>query len=370
MFGLLNTTDNPLDVKSYAKERGRFYLFWNRTKQSGRPTLVALMAGTAAYSVEETDDDTLVREATGRLMKVFSPKQIPSPAEAVVTRWKRDPFARGSYSYVGPETIAGDYDVMAKPVGPVHFAGEATCGTHPATVHGAYISGLRAASDVITKVLGPIDVPTPLVARGPVKIKNEPAANETPLFPGTKKQKGYVDIWEPILPPPDPNAEASLETEVETYEARIIGAIFDELGDRPIRPEKGTANPYLMYQDDEWYNIKNRLQAQTGKKPSRNEVRVVLGAEWRNLPEDKKKPYTDRSNAQRNSQTQRMAEYSEKSRIWDQEAARIRREILLKDPPSHRVKEKLEGRSAIEFGTANRIGRKMSGYGDNVKAEA
>jgi lysine-specific histone demethylase 1 len=369
MFGLLNTTNDPLDIKSYAQERGRFYLFWNRTKQSGRPTLVALMAGTAAYSVEESDNESLVQEATARLTKVFAPKRIPAPTEAIVTRWKRDPFARGSYSFVGPETISGDYDVMAKAVGSIHFAGEATCGTHPATVHGAYISGLRAASDVITKLLGRINVPSPLIERGPVKIKSETVLVDVPLFPGSKKQKGYVDIWEPVLPPPDPKAETTLEIEVETYEARIICAVFDELGDRPIRPEKSTANPYLMYQDDEWYNIKNRLQAQTGKKPSRNEVRIVLGAEWRNLAEEKKKPYTDRSNAQRSLQTQRMAEYNEKSRIWDQEAARIKRDIMLKDPPSHCVKEKLEGRSAIDFGGANRIGRKLSGYNESVKKE-
>jgi lysine-specific histone demethylase 1 len=371
MFGLLNNSDEPLIQKSYAKDRGRFYLFWNRTKQSGRPTLVALMAGTAAYSVEETDNESLVREATARLTKIFAPIEIPAPSEAIVTRWKRDPFARGSYSFVGPETIAGDYDVMAKPVGPIHFAGEATCGTHPATVHGAYISGLRAASDVIASVLGPIKVPTPLVPRGPVKIKTEPAIDNStfPLLAGAKKQKGYVDIWEPILPPPDPSAEASLETEVESYEARIIGAIFEQLGDRPVRPEKSAANPYLMYQDNEWYNIKARLEKETGKKPTRNEVRVVLGAEWRNLAEEKKKPYTDRSNNLRNTQGVAMAEYNEKSKLWDQEATRIRRDFMLKDPPSHRVKEKLEGRSIIEFGGGGRIGRKMSGFGENdVKA--
>lgn len=368
MFGLLNSSDDPLNPKSYAKDRGRFYLFWNRTKQSGRPTLVALMAGTAAYSVEEMSDQSLVQEATARLTKIFAPIVVPAPSEAVVTRWKRDPFARGSYSYVGPQTIAGDYDVMAKPVGPIHFAGEATCGTHPATVHGAYISGLRAASDVITSVLGPIQVPSPLVPRGPIKIKSEPTTNSSP-FPGIKRQKGYVDIWEPILPPPDPNAEASLVQEVELYEARILGAIFEQLGDRPLRPEKQAANPYLMYQDDEWYNIKARIERETGKKPSRNEVRVILGAEWRNLPEDKKKPYTDRSMKQRESHTQATTEYNEKSKVWDQEAARVRREFMLKEPPTETVKQKLDGRGIIELGGAGRIGRKMSGYGENdIKA--
>ncbi|CRK02508.1 hypothetical protein BN1723_018777, partial [Verticillium longisporum] len=56
-----------------------------------------------------------------------------------------------------------DYDVMAKPVGNLYFAGEHTIGTHPATVHGAYMSGLRAASEVFDAMLGPIDIPSPLV---------------------------------------------------------------------------------------------------------------------------------------------------------------------------------------------------------------
>lgn len=61
------------------------------------------------------------------------------------------------------EARPSDYDLMAQPVGNLHFAGEATCGGYPATVHGAYISGLRAASEVYESILGPIKVPEPLV---------------------------------------------------------------------------------------------------------------------------------------------------------------------------------------------------------------
>lgn len=364
MFGLLNESNESLDQKSYATDRGRFYLIWNRTKQSGRPNLVALMAGSAAYSVEETDNDSLVREITDRLTKIFSQVEVPQPSEVIVTRWKRDPFARGSYSFIGPETLAEDYDVMARPVGSIHFAGEATSRNYPATVHGAYLSGLRAASDVMDSLLGGIKVTSPLISRGLIKVKNEPATDDAPIaFSSIKRQKGYVDVWEPIPAPVDPGAEASLQDEVEIYEARIIGAIIEQLGDRPLRPSKPAANPYLLYQNDEWYNVKARLEIDTGAKASRNEVRIALGAEWRNLVEEKKKPYVDRSQTQRDTTAAAVAAFSEQSKVWDREAARIRREFMLNDPPALRVREKLEGRTAIEFG-GGRKGRKTGGYNE------
>jgi hypothetical protein len=384
IFGLLNEAEHdPLNQKAYASRRGRFFLFWNCIQTSGRPMLVALMAGDAAYSVEESDNDSLVREVTGRLAKVFDSAEIPQPSEIIVTRWKKDPFARGTYSYVGPQTLAGDYDVMARPVGPIHFAGEATCGTHPATVHGAYLSGLRAASDVIESLLGPQVVPSSLI---PQKSKTETQSTDlsspiranipaAPAFPGIKRKRGYVDIWEPILPPPDPNAKANLQADVEAYEARIIGAILTQLGDRPVKPEKAGVNPYLLYQKDEWYNIKARCDAQksaaTGDpnaKSTRDEIRITLGAEWRNLPEDKKQPYMNKSQNARDITAEAMVEYNEKVKKWDKEAVRVRTEFMSKDPPPSAVKQKLEGRTAIEFG-GGRKGRKLNGYGEDSDKE-
>jgi hypothetical protein len=386
MFGLLNESEHdPLNQKDYASQRGRFYLFWNCIKTSGRPMLVALMAGTAAYSVEESDNDSLVNEVTGRLAKVFAPAGIPQPSEVIVTRWKQDPFARGTYSFVGPQTQAGDYDVMARPVGPIHFAGEATCGTHPATVHGAYLSGLRAASDVIESLLGPLDVPSPLISQ---KSKTEPQHTDlitsvtptipaVPAFPGIKRKRGYVDIWEPIVPPANPNTSVNLQADVETYEARIIGAILTQLGERPIKPEKAGVNPYLLYQKDEWYNIKARCDAQkvaaTGDptaKATREEIRITLGAEWRNLPEHIKKPYTDRSENARELTAVAMAEYNEKVKMWDKEAVRVRTEFMTTSPPALDVKQKLEGRTAIELGGGGRKGRKLNGYGEYSDKES
>jgi monoamine oxidase len=68
--------------------------------------------------------------------------------------WRRDPFARGAYSFpkVGLEEGA---DRLAEPVAnTLFFAGEATSG-EPGTVHGAMASGLRAAKEV-RKAIGRI----------------------------------------------------------------------------------------------------------------------------------------------------------------------------------------------------------------------
>ncbi|KAB8611420.1 hypothetical protein FH972_025925 [Carpinus fangiana] len=159
MFGLLNQTSpapDSMNQPDYARMRGRSFLFWNCVKTCGRPLLVALMAGDAAEEAEHRSDEAMVGEVTLRLAQIFKLPQTPRPVEAIVTRWRKDPFARGSYSYLGPHAQPGDYDLMAQKVGNLHFAGEATCGTHPATVHGAYLSGLRAASEVIEAMIGPI----------------------------------------------------------------------------------------------------------------------------------------------------------------------------------------------------------------------
>ena len=54
-------------------------------------------------------------------------------------------MACGSYSSVGVGSLGGeDYDIMAESVGDrLFFAGEHTTRKYPATMHGAFESGLR-----------------------------------------------------------------------------------------------------------------------------------------------------------------------------------------------------------------------------------
>lgn len=93
---------------------------------------------------------------------------MPQPKETVVTRWRADPWSRGSYSFVAVGSSGSDYDLLASPVIPpnaqgvsvttgparLFFAGEHTIRNYPATVHGAFLSGLREASRIADQIIG------------------------------------------------------------------------------------------------------------------------------------------------------------------------------------------------------------------------
>jgi lysine-specific histone demethylase 1 len=341
-------------MKDYSSRRGRFYLFWNCIKTSGRPTLVALMAGDAAHYAEATASEELIKEVTGRLRKMFAPKDIPLPSESIVTRWSKDPFARGSYSFVDSKTLTGDYDVMARSHGPLHFAGEATCGTHPATVHGAYLSGLRAAAEVVESMIGPIKVPHPLVEK---KTKPEQASQAMPLA------RNSVPALK-LEPSATQSSSRSRHSQAdEDYEASII-AILSEIGERPIKPGRAGVNPFLLYTKDYWYKCKKSCdetkQAQTGDpnaKASKTEIRTAIGLMWRTASEEIRKPYLDITRNAKDNAAALTASYGERVATWDHEAARIRREFIEKNPPPGGNESVFEGPSAIELGGGKRIRR-------------
>jgi polyamine oxidase len=74
----------------------------------------------------------------------------PSVPVAVRTRWVDDPYAHGSYSFLPPGATSDHRLDLAAPVDHrLFFAGEATEVQFPATVHGALLSGRRAAAEVI-----------------------------------------------------------------------------------------------------------------------------------------------------------------------------------------------------------------------------
>jgi hypothetical protein len=353
MFGLLNEAEHQASVnpEEYSTRRGRYYLFWNCIKTSGKPTLIALMAGDAAHYAEETSNDQLIKEVTDRLDQMFAPNDVPLPSETIVTRWNKDPFACGSYSYVGPRTQTGDYDVMARPHGPLHFAGEATSGTHPATVHGAYLSGLRAAAEVVESMVGPIDVPSPLIEK---KVRVEhPASYAEP--------KRKIDMVT------DAMQESKMERMIreEDYEASIIGEILNVIGERPIKPGRAGVNPFLLYTKDYWYICKkdcdDKRKAATcdpNAKASKTEIRTALGLKWRTEKDEVRKPYLDQTQNAKDEAAANAAGFQEKVAKWDEEAARIRREYIQANPPPDGNDDMiLNSRTAIELGAGKRLRR-------------
>lgn len=327
MFGLLNNSNPPFssNVNDYVENRGRFYMFWNCIETSGRPMLIALMAGNAAEAVEFTSDEAIISEATANLTKIFAPTPVPKPSEFMVSRWRSDPFARGSYSYVGPTAQADDYESMARPVGPVHFAGEATCDTHPATVHGAYISGLRAAAGIVESLIGPVPVPHPLV---PSRVRQPDSNTVTPLkrsaaeaaaSAAARSGVGLDGAMEALSTGPN---SANRHTE-RTLELTIANAIESRLGPRPAKPPRTTANPFLFYTRDHWSRVKN-VVILAGGKAGRTEVRNALGKAWRDASDDVKAPYLAEADALRERIRIQDEIWKQALATWTKKAEEIR----------------------------------------------
>ncbi|KAH8767012.1 putative lysine-specific histone demethylase 1A [Hyaloscypha finlandica] len=333
IFGALRNPANrfSLSQTDYFTQRGRFFQWFNCTNTTGLPTLMALMAGDAAFSTESTPNDVLISEATKVLRTLFGPK-VPNPIEAVVTRWGQDQFARGSYSYTGPNFQPDDYEVMAKPIGNLFFAGEHTCGTHPATVHGAYISGLRAASEI----------PEPLVL---------------PKDSGLKRKSEVVQS------PKDPK-----QARLETYEIEIWNAIYAKLGDRPWRPANNYANPYRMYSKDKWEEAKRKCEEgrRPGKgKPIPNEVKKMVTKMWKEASEVEKRPYNEKADVQKKAYATAMAEYNVKAGQWDKDALTFRAVYEKEHPSVPGPEELLDSPSRRD----RRAKRGVSGYAEDSGSE-
>ncbi|KUJ22294.1 uncharacterized protein LY89DRAFT_728452 [Mollisia scopiformis] len=343
IFGALRNPMNrfSLDQADYFSQRGRFFQWFNCSNTTGMPTLLALMAGDAAFSAESTPNEQLISEATKVLRTIFG-AGVPVPVEAVVTRWSEDEFSRGSYSYTGPNFQPDDYEVMARPIGNLFFAGEHTCGTHPATVHGAYISGLRAASEVLETMIGSIKVPELLV---PPKDSSMKRKSET------------------IQSPKDPK-----QARLEAYEYEIWNAIYAKLGERPWRPANTYANPYRMYSKDKWEEAKRKCEEgrRPGKgKPIPNEVKKMVTKMWKEASEDVKQPYNERADVQKKAYATAMVEYNNKAAQWDKDALAFRA-VYEKEHPSIPGPEETNGSPSRKD---RRAKRGVSGYAEDSGSE-
>lgn len=126
---------------------GRWNYVMNTLTFSDAPVLLGVSLGEYAPQADAMSKSDAVADMMNVLHGVFG-AGIPNPIGAVKSGWSRDPFALGAYSFTKVGASPSDFDQFAQSIGALHFAGEHTDFAQHGTVHGAYLSGLRAADAI------------------------------------------------------------------------------------------------------------------------------------------------------------------------------------------------------------------------------
>jgi monoamine oxidase len=140
----------PATASAVQSVPDRFWT-WTATDESGliQPVLHAFggtQEGLTALAVADGPASWASRAAALR------PELSLDLSRAMLTTWNDDPWAGESYSALTTTVAEGDDELMATPIGRVHFAGEHTAGAWAGLMEGALRSGARAASEVLAHV--------------------------------------------------------------------------------------------------------------------------------------------------------------------------------------------------------------------------
>lgn len=137
-------------IQRIPERHGQWAEFYNSGfYHDGAPVLDCINAGGFAAEIEGWNDADIVASAMEALRGMYG-TSIPDPESWQQTRWISDPFSVGAYSYPSTEMTPTTRRNLAKPIeDKIFFAGEATSTRFPATVTGAYLSGHRAANEVM-----------------------------------------------------------------------------------------------------------------------------------------------------------------------------------------------------------------------------
>ncbi|MGV8830459.1 MAG: flavin monoamine oxidase family protein [Devosia sp.] len=142
----------PTDVQYFGlltDQKGRWPYILNYRTFSDQNILLPLSFGNYAFTADAMSDTEMVADAMAVLRGVFG-ETIPEPVAHIATHWSADPFTLGAYSFAGFGSTPDDFEAFRAPIAnTLFFAGEHTDFAYHATVHGALLSGRRAAAQLI-----------------------------------------------------------------------------------------------------------------------------------------------------------------------------------------------------------------------------
>ncbi len=117
-----------------------------------RPIVECYFGGSLAADLEQGGQAAFESLAREQLTRHLGADFVANLSAIACTFWQNDAYARGSYSHALPGH-ADDRFVLAAPVGDrLFFAGEACSPDFFSTAHGAYMSGIDAARQVLASL--------------------------------------------------------------------------------------------------------------------------------------------------------------------------------------------------------------------------
>lgn len=115
----------------------------------GRNVVESFYGGEAASEIWSLGPAHAYDFAINELVRLLGSRVRSSLRSFAVSGWKRDPWVQESYSCASPQKSIARSDLARPYEGKIFFAGEATHRTAFSIVHGAFLSGERAAQEAL-----------------------------------------------------------------------------------------------------------------------------------------------------------------------------------------------------------------------------
>ncbi|MCJ8323306.1 MAG: FAD-dependent oxidoreductase [Rhizobiales bacterium] len=142
----------PIDTQYFGVQttiKGRWNYWLNYRTFSQQNILLGLSMGDYAPIADNMNDADMQADALKVLRDVWG-DAVGEVIDMRATHWSLDQHTLGAYSYVAAGCKPKDFAQLAKPIANRLFlAGEHTIFEYAGTLHGAYLSGIRAANQIL-----------------------------------------------------------------------------------------------------------------------------------------------------------------------------------------------------------------------------
>lgn len=149
--------NRDLSELGFAHYPGLAFPTWRTQLPVRAPMLVGWVGGPGVDPLANLSPTELKEKALLSLATILTVAPDDIRAELIDFKfhdWQADAFSRGTYSYVTVNGLRSQMDLSRPIEQTLFFAGEATAIGHVGTVHGAIISGERAARELIKMAAG------------------------------------------------------------------------------------------------------------------------------------------------------------------------------------------------------------------------